>query len=496
MKKQDPARQLTRRTLFTYSLGGIGRDMAYSLYSTYLLSFILYTKNLSDGQFAAISVIMIICRIWDAVNDPMMGGIIENTHTKMGKFKPWILIGVLSNSVILVTLFSARLQGWGFVVFFVFMYLLWDITFTMNDIGYWSMLPSLTTDTKDRNLLTSLANLFAGLGSILSLAFIPLLTVGSMAIGGSTVTAYSAVAVIISACFIGCQVMTVVGVQERGDTHANEESVGFGKMVKIITGNDQLLWIALVMLLYNLGSAIITGLGTNYIYFQYGYNGSYVTLFVVVFGAASGIIMALFPFLSSHLSRKALMRGSIAMILVGYFSIFAFSYISLNFYLLCAFGLVIGIGQAVFYMVITINITNTVEYNEWKTGSRNEGIIFSIRPFMAKMGSALQQLVIMIVYLALGVTQVTNSISDAENAVSRGLMSEQAKLTEIAGILESVPSGTTTAMRVCMVFIPMALLTLAYITMRKKCTIDEKRYDEMLEDIKNRNAGGGSTAGE
>ncbi len=479
--------KISQRNLWTYSAGGIGRDMAYTLYSTFLLTFILYTKNLSDSQFTAISIIMIICRIWDAANDPIMGGIIENTRTKWGKFKPWILIGVLTNSAVLVTLFSMRIQGWGFVVFFAFMYLIWDITFTMNDIAYWSMLPSLTSNSKDRNLLTSLANVFAGMGSIIAISLIPLLTVGKHTIGGNAVTAYSCVAALIVLCFIGGQIMTVFGVKETNVSIKNDESsIGLKKMLKIIIGNDQLLWVALVMLLYNTGSAIITGLGTNYIYFQYGYNGSFVTTFVILFGAASGVIMLLFPVLTSKFTRKTLITASIICIVFGYLAIFLVSFLTTSFAILCISGAFIGLGQSTIYMVLTINITNTVEYNEWKTGSRNEGVIFSIRPLMAKMGSALQSLVILVVYLALGVTETTNKISDIENAVNKGLITADQKAAAIEEIRLAVPANTTLYMRACMVFIPIVLLMAAFFVMKKKCTIDEVKYNEMVADIANR----------
>ncbi len=474
---------LTKRTLWTYTTGGIGRDMSYSLYSMYLLSYILFTKSLTPGQFAAISTIMVICRIWDAVNDPVMGGIIENTKSKWGKFKPWILIGVLTNAVVLVVLFSMPITGWAFVVFFAFMYLLWDITFTMNDIGYWSMLPSLTSDMQERNKLTSMANLFAGVGAILTVALVPILTAGKMTIGGDALTAYSVVTIVIACCFVGCQVMTVMGVQEREKDVKVEESMGIRAMLKVITGNDQLLWVALVLLLYSLGSGIITGIGTNYIYFQYGYNGSFVTIFAIIFGAASGLVMLLFPVMTKKYSRRSLITLAIGLIVAGYAGIFLLSFISTNFYLMCAAGFLVGIGQGIFYMVITINIANTVEYNEYKTGKRNEGIIFSIRPFTTKLGSALQQLVIMAVYLVLNVTKTTNAISDAETAVKTGAITEAAKLEQIQGILAQVPADTTMYMRACMAFIPVVLMIFSYIVLKKKCTIDEKKYAEMVEEI-------------
>jgi melibiose permease/lactose/raffinose/galactose permease len=325
------------------------------------------------------------------------------------------------------------------------------------------------------------------MGSIISVSLIPILTVGKHTIGGNTVTAYACVSIMIVCCFIGGQMMTVFGVQEKNAATENgEPSIGLVKMIKIIFNNDQLLWVALVMLLYNTGSAIITCLGTNYIYFQYGYSGSFVTKFVVTFGLASGIIMLLFPVLSSKLTRKTLITIAIIMVLSGYSAIFLISFITTSYYILCVCGAFIGLGQSTIYMVLTVNITNTVEYNEWKTGSRNEGIIFSIRPFMAKMGSALQSAVIMVVYLALGVTDITNKISDAENSMYKGLITETEKIIQIKKVLASVPKNTTLYMRACMVSIPIVLLLAAFLVLNKKCTIDEKKYNEMVADIAKR----------
>lgn len=186
------------RNKWIYSLGGVGRDLAYSLYTYFLLTFILYTKEVTDAQFATISIIMVVCRIWDGINDPIMGGIIENTRSKFGKFKPWILIGAVTNATVLVLIFSLPLKGAAFVAAFTFLYLIWDITYTMNDIGYWSMLPSLTSEPRERDVITSMSNLFSGLGTILANGLIPILTVGKLAIGNSAVTGYKVVSVVLS----------------------------------------------------------------------------------------------------------------------------------------------------------------------------------------------------------------------------------------------------------------------------------------------------------
>lgn len=484
--------KLSKRNLWLYSTGGIGRDMAYNLFNGFMLSFILFTKSLDETQFAIISVIIIVCRIWDGINDPIMGGIVENTRTRIGKFKPWLLLGCVSNSVILILMFSVPLTGWGFIIFFGIMYLLWDITYTMNDIGYWAMLPSLTSNATDRNNLTSLANLFSGLGSILVSILIPAFTTSTdgSALGGGAVKGYAIVSVVIALCFVGCQLITFFGVVEKPlDALKKEDKIGFKKLISVIFKNDQLLWMACVLLMYNVGSAVITSMGANYIYFEYGYNGEYVSVFSTLFAVFSGVIMILYPFLSKKLSRKTMMRTAYCSAMAGYILILLVCSIwKVHFIWICIFGGLIGFGQSFLNMVITINLTNTIEYNEWKTGDRDEGIIFSVRPFMAKMGSAVQQLLISAIYLIIGVTVITTQISNVENDVARGVITDVEKASRITAIIADVPDSVIFWMRLLMVIIPIILLSSAYLILEKKCTISETKYNEMLLDIVQREA--------
>lgn len=182
--------RLSKRNLWGYSMGGIGRDMAYQLVNTYLLTFITFTKGLSNTEFAMVGVIMVICRIFDGCNDPFMGSLIEITRTKIGKFKPWILAGVFTNVAVIIALFCVPLRGTSYLIFFAFGYLLWGMTYTMNDISYWGMLPSLTSNPGDRNNLTTLANIGAGIGAGLSVLAIPSLTQGNLAIASNASKSY------------------------------------------------------------------------------------------------------------------------------------------------------------------------------------------------------------------------------------------------------------------------------------------------------------------
>ncbi|MDD5601584.1 MAG: MFS transporter, partial [Candidatus Izemoplasmatales bacterium] len=127
--------KLMRRNKWAYSVGGIGRDMIYQLVATFFIVYIQYSGlGLTAAQFTVIGILLVVGRIWDAINDPFMGSIVENTHSKWGKFRPWILIGALLSGVVIIAMFSIRPSGWWYVAFFFIIYLLWEITFTMNDI--------------------------------------------------------------------------------------------------------------------------------------------------------------------------------------------------------------------------------------------------------------------------------------------------------------------------------------------------------------------------
>ena len=125
--------------------------MLYALVSMYLVFYLTEILDLSDATMWWLTGVFTVLRIFDAVNDPFMGYVVDNTKSRYGKFKPWIAIGGVIGGILTVLLFTdLGLTGPAFVLAFGLFYLFWDLFYGLNDIAYWSMLPALTIDQKER----------------------------------------------------------------------------------------------------------------------------------------------------------------------------------------------------------------------------------------------------------------------------------------------------------------------------------------------------------
>ncbi len=493
--------KLKRRNLFFFPLGTVGRDMMYNLVNSYLLTFVLFTRELNAAQLGAITAIMVAARVFDALNDPIMGNIIERTRTKWGKFKPWLVIGILTTSLVIYAAFNTRLQGWSFVAFFGVIYLLYSITYTMHDISYWGMVPALSSDANTRNQLTSRATLFAGIGGMLAAALIPALTAGDSAIGGNAVTAYGRVALIIAVLGPVFLAFTVFGVKEiRNYNDEPAPPISFKKIISTITGNDQLLWIALIFLIQQIGNGIVlSGVGMNYIYLEFGYSGGLFGTFQTVGMMVTGLLMIFYPMISRHLNRKKLMDvlmlvsgvGYAIMLLAGLLlkagGAFALGF-DLKFLLITLGYMLANFGQYGFYLIMMISIMNTVEYNEFKHGTRDEGIVSSLRPFLTKMASALNAAIAYVAYLIFNVLSFTNGIAGFEQLANRGEMSVEEKAASIETLLQGVHSGQAIGLLVVMTALPCLLMFLSYILYKRHYKLDEAEYDRIVRELREKKA--------
>ena len=261
----------SKRNRLTFGLGTIGRDMVYSMISMFLIYYLTDILDIPNNILWWINGIMLACRVFDALNDPIMGVIVDNTRSRWGKFKPWIACGAFSSGVVTVLLFTDfGLQNAQYIAAFGILYLFWGMTFTINDISYWSMLPSLSMDQKEREKIGAIARICANVGLFIVVAGIEPIT---QAIGnavGSMKQAYFIFAVaIVAVMWIG-QLITLIGVKEQ-KVFKQEEATTLKGMVTAIFKNDQLLFTAIAMVLFMIGYDTTTSFGLYF--FKYAYGG-------------------------------------------------------------------------------------------------------------------------------------------------------------------------------------------------------------------------------
>ncbi|MBO7600632.1 MAG: MFS transporter [Lachnospiraceae bacterium] len=474
--------KLDLRTRLTYCIGSTGRDAAYALVSMYLILYVQYTMKLTTAQFAVISACMVISMVWDAVNDPMMGIIIENTNFKWGKYKPWILTGSILNAAIIICLFTIRPTGWGFVAFYGCMYLLWGMTYTMNDISYWGLLPSLSSDAKTRESLVTLMSIFICVGQFAVAGIVPVV------VAGNAVKAYRTVALIVALAFIAFQALTAFGVREKERTGSGEK-VTLKKMFKIFFRNDQLMTSGIAFFLFNIGQNLLLIFGVNFFYVEFGYakGGDQVFMYTVMYGLGTLLSQALFSTFTKLCPKKKLLTISTILLTVFYLCFFSYGYVlPRNVVLLDIIGFMIFFFQGVNNLVILVLVNNTIEYDEFKFNERHDSIISAVRSFAVKLAGGVNQGLSTLVLIISGIYAISQKISSMEIDADTGIMTKEEVLSKADNYLASVESWQPLVLRLGMVLIPIATILWAYFMIRRKYNLDEARYDEIVQALNSR----------
>jgi len=442
----------------TFGLGTIGRDMVYSLISMYLIFYLTDVVNLPTGTLWWVAGIILFARIFDALNDPFMGFIVDNTHTRWGKFKPWIALGALLTSVFTVLLFTNfNLEGGAFVAAFAVFYLLWGISFTANDISYWSMLPALSVDQKEREKIGAIARICANVGLFFVVAGIVPLTGILGQRFGSLQKGYFVFAVMVTLIMIAGQCVTLFGVKETGIVVNIKQSTPLRELLRIIYKNDQLFFTAVAMSLFMIGYVTTTSFGLYFFKYAYGDEGMY-SIFALILGVSQISALVAFPLFSKRYERKTLYTAAIVLITAGYI-IFFFAPVSTMLFIGAA-GILIFVGQSFVQLLMLMFLADSVDYGHWKLGKRNDSITFSLQPFINKMGGAISSGVVSAVIIVSG-------IKDAQTAA------------------DVTPSGLF-MMKVAMLVFPLLCIAGSYVIYRMKYKIDSRFYGQILSDLRER----------
>ncbi len=448
-------RTLDDRNRVYFGLGTIGRDMFYSFEANTLLYFLSDVLSLPVWVFAAASMILSVMRIFDAFNDPITGLVIDNIRSPWGKFKPAILVGGVLSAIFSVLLFAGIGEGWVFVVIFGIAYLLWDITYGINDIGYWTLLPVLSSDQKQREKTGAFARICANIGMyIVMVAWQPVTSAL-----GDTPAVWFWCAVVVAVLFVLGLLFPLLGIKEKRIAPEKQESTTVKQMFRALLKNDQLMWTTLAMGLFMVGYCTTVNFAVYYMKYLFGDEGMYVVLVAVV-GVSQLGTLAVYPAVAKRMNRRSLYTLGTILVLAGY-AIFFFAEVSLI--LIAIAAVLVFVGQAFIQTLMLMFLADTVEYGQWKLGKRNESITFSIQPFINKIGGA----------IATGITSMTLII---------------AGIKVDGGTVDAIGSDGKLIMKLSMFVIPLIMIVVGYIVYLKKYKISEEFYSEILADLEKREA--------
>ena len=464
--------KLSLKSKISYGLGAVGKDMVYMLSASYVL---YYFQDVLGVSAVAMGVILLAARIFDAFNDPIMGVIVARTKTRWGKFRPWLLIGTLTNAVILFLMFSCppSLDAGGLVAYAAVTYILWGVTYTMMDIPYWSMIPAFTEGGREREGLTTLARSCAGVGS----ALITVATVmavqflGSASGGGNAkeieLLGFKWFSLIVAVIFVVFTILTCVNVKEKST--AEMEAVSVKQMFKALLKNDQALAIVVSIVLINCSIYITSNLVIYFFKYDFGgtdWFGSY-TLFNIFGGAMQILSMMLFyPILrnGAKLSNTRIFYICLGMSIAGYVVLLALAFLGMgNVFILFIPAFFIFSASGLLNILTTVFLANTVDYGELKNGSRDESVIFSMQTFVVKLASGIAAFIASIC-LSINHLQSGTEVSEADKLVDWSL---------------AVSASARTGLRMTMTVIPIIGLLIAMVWFKKRYLLSDEVMEKM-----------------
>lgn len=443
-----------KKNKYFFGLGTIGRDMFYAFEANAMIYFLSNILELPLTTFAMVSLVLTVLRIFDALNDPVTGLIIDNVRSPWGKYKPPMLIGALLAVVFYLIMFADfGLTDIRFVLIFGVAYILWDISYGVNDIAYWSMMTSLSLNQKERENIGAFARICANIGMFIVMIGYPAFT--SMLGGGKK--GYFLLAVIVSVLMIAFQLFTILGVKENKEQFVEEESTSLKEMFTVLFKNDQLMWVTLAMALFTIGYVSTTSFALYYMQYVYGDVDKYAIL-AAACGVAQLAALVIFPHVSKHFNRKTLYGLSTATVVIGYILFF---FADKSLVLIAVAAVIIFMGQAFIQLLMLMFLADTIEYGQWKLGKRNDSITFSIQPLINKIGGA----------FATGVVSITLMIT--------GIKQDAVASAAIDGMGKMI-------FKFSMLVLPLILITLGYFIYSKKFELDEERHAQIVKELKER----------
>ncbi|MBO5859786.1 MAG: MFS transporter [Clostridia bacterium] len=423
----------TSETL-SFSFSAFGRSMIYTLMSTFLLIFYTDAMGLRPVHAGAI---IVAARIFDAANDPIMGIIADKTKTKFGKLRPYLLFSPFLIMISTAALFYVPDFSYGGkLAYSAVTYILWGICFTIQDVPFWGLSAVVSPLENERNRFISTARIFSTIGGIVPTLLVPVLRNGM----GNT-KGYFVSGLIFAIFGSMVSLLAFFGTKER--VVEEKEKVSAGEIVSAYVKNKPLLLLIVASIL---GSAMLMAQTSGsylatYLIKNSGVipKGTVQTAMTVAIGAGMMIAMVLMPVLRKKMSLKAIYISSalfgafvhVIMYFVGY----------TNFYVFLAILAVAGLPLGIFNVITYAMVADSVDYLEWKTGRRSEGICFASQTFISKLTAGISTLITSFVLEAVHFVQPINDVPvlDQPEPVFKGMFFMVTLLPAISLALCAIP---------------------------------------------------------
>ena len=452
-------KEFGKKQFAAYGLGAVGKDMVYALSASYIM---YYYQDILGLSATFVGFILMIARVFDAANDPFMGVVVAKTNSRWGKFRPWLFTGTILNAFVLYALFAApAVSGKALMIYFAVMYILWGMTYTMMDIPFWSMIPAVTSTTKDRENLSVVGRTSAGVGYALINVF-TVMAVSKLG-GGIERTGFRLFALIIAILFVIFILFTCFTIREQKEENMQTTSVK--EMFKALFNNDQAIITVVTIVLIN--SALYITSNLLIYFFKYDIGGTTwkdaYTLFTSVGGISQILgMMVVYPILRSKLSNTIIFKLGLCLAIFGYAFLLALCLLGYSSVLtmLMVPGVMIFVANGILTVLTTVFLANTVDYGEVKTGHREESVIFSMQTFVVKAASG----------LAVFITGVSLDLIG---------------LTSKDGLGEGIPtfSSPLLGLRLLMTILPMIGLVLALVLFTRKFILTDEKAEQIRKQL-------------
>mgnify|MGYP000552712711 FL=1 len=458
------------RTLqrIAYACGTFGHDVFYAMIGTYFMIFV--TSNLFNSDnptndaymIGIVTTIILVLRIAELFVDPFIGNIIDKTKTRWGRFKPWVLGGAVVAAVTLAMLFTdfgglTVSNPTLYLVIFAVVYFIMDIFYSAKDVAIWSMIPALSFDSHEREVTATIARIGSVFGAqMVTVIVMPVVLYFSVNQNGGAgdPTGWFAFACIGGGIATLGAIILGLGTHEQENAlRENKEETSAKDVMKVLTRNDQLLWMAIAYLVYGIGINIVNNFNLYYFIYVIG-DATKFSILGVINTVIGLLAVAAFPILTTKFSRRKLFFSSIA-VMTAALVLYAMSGTNVTLALVAA-GL-FTLPQALIFLVVLMTITDSVEYGQLKLGHRDEAVCLCVRPLVDKFAGAVSSGIIGLAAIWVGMTG---------GASASGLTADNMMRLQIV-----------------MFAAPIILMIVGALIYRAKVTLTEQEHARIVEEL-------------